>query len=165
MVTYNKNRVIRCWDIVFANTVCLINAPCFGILLFMRFKMCQSSAVQRWIDLGECASVVRLSEHLFSFQFLVSVGELDDPSANLWSLPSPINLSWSELQLIESEASSKVCHHCVMIIRWRWLPCSIYHCDAKERLLSRVQSLLQPGSRISRKPFLYVVHFWMPRHF
>ena len=39
-----------------------------------------------------------------------------------------------------------------MIIRWRWLPCSIYHCDAKERLLSRVQSLLQPGSRISRKP-------------
>ena len=37
----------------------------------MRFKMCQSSAVQRWIDLGECASVVQLSEHLFSFQFLV----------------------------------------------------------------------------------------------
>ena len=71
MVTYNKNRVIRCWYIVFANTVCLINAPCLGILLFKRFKMCQSSAVQRWIDLGECASVVRLSEHLFSFQFLV----------------------------------------------------------------------------------------------
>ena len=70
MVIY-KNRIIHCWDIVFANTVCLINAPCFGILLFMRFKMCQSSAVQRWIDLGECASVVRLSEHLFSFQFLV----------------------------------------------------------------------------------------------
>ena len=152
-------------------TVCLINAPCFGILLFMRFKMCQSSAVQRWIDLGECASVVRLSEHLFSFQFLVFsfswrvrrsvskpvIASQPDQSQLKWA-PT----DWKKSTLKKRKGLSSLCGdyqmEVVAIVQYIIV-------------MPRRGCCLVSGLYCNQAPeyqgslFLYVVHFWMPRHF